>query len=172
MTNAPGKTEEFLKAYDQLSDALFRHCYYRCYSRERAKELMQECFVRAWEYVVEGKEIQNLKAFLYRIANNLVIDESRKKKEASLEAMMEGGFEPGDDKDRTVVNAEASQMLLLLDKIDEKYRRIVAMRYLDDLSPKEIASVMGESENVVSVRLHRGIRQLRDLMEMGSEASI
>jgi RNA polymerase sigma-70 factor (ECF subfamily) len=164
MTNAQGKTEEFLKAYDELSDALFRHCYYRCYDRERAKELMQECFVRAWEYVVEGKEIKNLKAFLYRVANNLVIDESRKKKESSLDVLMDAGFEPRDDKDQTVTNAEAGQMMRLLDRIDEKYRRVVAMRYLDDLSPKEIAIVMGESENVVSVRLYRGIRQLRDLM--------
>lgn len=164
MTNAQGKTEEFLKAYDELSDALFRHCYYRCYDRERAKELMQECFVRAWEYVVEGKDIKNLKAFLYRVANNLVIDESRKKKESSLDVLMEAGFEPADGKDQTVINAEAGQMMRLLDRIDEKYRRVVAMRYLDDLSPKEIAIVMGESENVVSVRLHRGIRQLRDLM--------
>ncbi len=164
MTNAQGKTEEFLKAYDELSDALFRHCYYRCYDRERAKELMQECYVRAWEYVVEGKDIKNLKAFLYRVANNLVIDESRKKKESSLETLMEGGFEPADARDKTVVNAEAGQMIGLLGRIDEKYREIVSMRYLDDMTPKEIAVVVGESENVVSVRLHRGIRQLRDLM--------
>lgn len=164
MTNATGKTEEFLKAYDELSDALFRHCYYRCYDRERAKELMQECYVRAWEYVVEGKEIKNLKAFLYRVANNLVIDESRKKKESSLDVLMEGGFEPVDAKDKTVINAEAGHMIRLLDRIDEKYREIVSMRYLDDMTPKEIAVVVGESENVVSVRLHRGIRQLRDLM--------
>lgn len=164
MTNATGKTEEFLKAYDELSDALFRHCYYRCYDRERAKELMQECFVRAWEYVVEGKDIKNLKAFLYRVANNLVIDESRKKKESSLDVLMEGGFEPVDVKDKTEINAEAGQMMRLLDRIDEKYREIVSMRYLDDMTPKEIAAVVGESENVVSVRLHRGIRQLRDLM--------
>ena len=38
------------------------------------------------------------------------------------------------------------------------------MRYIDDLSPQEIAEVVGESENLVSVRIHRGLVRLRELV--------
>ena len=39
------------------------------------------------------------------------------------------------------------------------------MRFIDELSPKEIAAILGVSENVVSVRIHRGIKKLRQLVE-------
>ncbi|MEY4744151.1 MAG: hypothetical protein RL272_96 [Candidatus Parcubacteria bacterium] len=121
--------------------------------------------MKTWEYLSQGKQVDNLRAFLYRVANNLIIDSSRKKKETSLDAMMDGGFEPmGAGPESAAVAAEAGQMIALIDKLDEKYRDAVRMRYLDDLSPKEIASALGESENVVSVRIHRGIKQLRELM--------
>jgi len=39
------------------------------------------------------------------------------------------------------------------------------MRYLEDLSPKDIANVVGETENVISVRIHRGIKKLKMILE-------
>jgi RNA polymerase sigma factor (sigma-70 family) len=79
--------EEFVKLYDELADKLFRHCYFRVFNRERAKDLMQETFMRVWKYCNEGHEVKNLKSFLYKVANNLIIDESRKKKELYLEEL-------------------------------------------------------------------------------------
>ena len=89
--------EQFTKAYDELSDAIFRHCWFRIGDRERAKDLMQETFTKSWQYISRGEKVDNLKAFLYRVANNLIIDEYRKKKELSLDNLMVEGFEPGFD---------------------------------------------------------------------------
>ena len=72
---------KFLEAYDQYSDAIFRYCYYRVYDREKAKDCVQEAYCRTWKYMESGKEIENLRALLYRIATNIIIDDSRKKKE-------------------------------------------------------------------------------------------
>lgn len=155
----------FLRAYDDLSDAIFRHCYYRCFDREKARELMQECFMRTWEKLAAGDDIQNLRAFLYRVATNLVIDSSRRKTTDSLDAMTEDlGFEAVDHgaHGRMEIAAETSRIAGLMDKIDPKYRDAVSLRYIDGLSPKEIAEIVGESENAVSVRIHRGLAMLRE----------
>ena len=48
-------------------------------------------------------------------------------------------------------------------EIDEKYRDVLVLRYTEGLSVQEIAEVLGERENTVSVRIHRGIQQLRKL---------
>lgn len=165
MQSSQKQHDEFLKAYDLYADAIFRHCYFRVYDREKAREMMQDVFMKTWEYLAKGKEVDNLRAFLYRVANNMVIDYSRKKKETSLDVMMEEGFEPAGN-DKTPLAAEAGQMIAMLDRLDEKYRDAVRMRYLDDLSPKEIAHALGETENVISVRIHRGIAQLRALMAL------
>ncbi len=150
-------------AYDQYADAIFRHCYFRVFSRERGKELMQETFLRTWQYMADGKQVDNMRAFLYRIANNLIIDESRKKRETSLEALQEAGFDPGGE-DGNVTAAsklEERRILETLSKLDAPYRDVFVMRHIDGLKPAEIATMLGESSNAISVRLHRATEQLR-----------
>ncbi len=159
-TDNSEQAEAFLKAYDELGDAIFRHCYFRVYDRERAKELAQECFLRTWDQIARGREINNLKAFLYRVATNLTIDESRRRKEESLESRLEAGFEPA-VAPRSAEQAEAARLLAAADRLDPKYREVLIMRYVEGLGPAEIAGIIGETENNVSVRLHRAIERLR-----------
>ncbi len=158
--------DAFLKAYETYADAIFRHCYFRVYHREQANDLMQQTFMRTWQTLVQGTEIENLRAFLYKVANNLIIDEARKKREqVSLDGLEESGFEPSTNPRPELEKSLDHQALYpYLQQLDEKHREVVIMRYIDDLSPKEIAQVLGESANVISVRIHRAIERLRHLI--------
>ncbi len=159
----PALKLQFSEAYDQYADAIFRHCYFRVRDRQVARDLMQETFTKAWLYASNGRgAIASLRAFLYTVANHLIIDRSRKKKEASLEALAENGFDPGERDTalgRDPIAADAVRAIL--EDINPKYRQALQLHYFDDLSPKEIAQVLGISKNNVSVRLHYGIKQLR-----------
>jgi RNA polymerase sigma-70 factor, ECF subfamily len=167
-TTTTSLEQEFLAAYDQYADAIFRHCYFRVFDRERGTDLMQEVFMRAWEYLAKGEKVLNMRAFLYRIANNLIVDESRKKKETSLDKLQEEGFDPGiDDTDRINNRIEHARVLDTLKGLDNNYRDILVMRYMNDLSPSEIAEVTGESANTISVRIYRGLKQLRSKLAEG-----
>ncbi len=164
----PGADADFATAYDEFADAIFRHCCYRCFDRERAKELMQEVFMKAWDYLVSGKDIDNVQAFLYRTANNILIDEARrakKRKVVSYEDMEENGFdiegEDGRDQGRVF---DAKAVAQVLHELEEPYRAAIIMRYIDELSPKEIAELLNETANVVSVRLNRGMKMLRTIL--------
>ena len=156
---------EFMAAYEANADMLFRHCLLRVRDREKAKDIVQEAFSRTWVYLSEGKEIEHIKAFLFRVANNLIIDGARKKKSSSLDAMMdEDGFEIADDSITDPAEKQGiREAMKLLSELDEIYRVVITMRYMDELSPKEIAAVLGVSENVVSVRIHRAIVRLQAL---------
>ncbi len=157
--------EQFMKAYDDLSDAIFRHCWFKIGDREKAKDLMQETFTRSWQYIIQGTEVKNMKPFLYRVANNLIIDEYRKKKELSLDGLMAEGFEPGFDEIKsTEQSIDAKLALSVINQLDEKYQEAIMMRYVDELSPKEIAEITGENENNISVRIHRGLKQLKEIL--------
>ena len=89
--------QEFLGWYEEYADALFRYCYFKLRSYEAAKDMVQHVFTKTWEYVVQGKEIQTPKAFLYRTALNAIINISKKKTTDSLEMLQEGGLDPGED---------------------------------------------------------------------------
>lgn len=168
---------EFAQVYDQYSDHIFRHCYFRVYNRDRAKELMQDVFLRAWKYNVEGHGIMNIRALLYKIANNLIIDESRKKKDLYLEELEQPmqnsqGGEPGprheighiDERVTLHEKIDGSFTMAFLDTLESQDRDIIVMRFIDGLSPREIAELTGETANVISVRIHRAIRRLRTHM--------
>lgn len=158
--------QEFIKAYNAYADAIFRHCYFRVYNRELGKELMQETFTRTWDYIRKGNDIEHMRTFLYRIANNLIIDHVRKKKELSLETLQETGFEPSHTtKDEIHIHIDAERVIEVIEKLDEMYREPVVMRYIDGLKPKKIAELLNETVNVVSVRINRGVKQLRELLK-------
>lgn len=161
------RTEEDLsKAYEAFSDAIFRHCFFRVYQREYALDLMQQVFMKTWEYMASGKPIDNMRAFLYRTANNLIIDEVRKKKEqVSLDVLEEQGIEPATDRrEELEATIDGAQIAKYLKKLPKDEREILVLRFIDDLSPKEIAQVLDETANVVSVRIHRAIKKLRELL--------
>lgn len=164
------KEEEFLAAYELFSDALFRHCYFRIYDRERAKDMVQETFVRTWEYISVGKEVLNIRAFLYRVLNNLVVDDIRKKKALSLEEITEGGFQASDNrigKIQVELEAEAKNLMRAMKKLEDDKMHLLVMRYIDGFGPKEIAKTLGENENVISVRLSRALKELREIFNNG-----
>jgi RNA polymerase sigma factor (sigma-70 family) len=156
---------DFLAAYEANADMLFRHCLLRVRDRDRAKDIVQETFSRTWVYLSEGKKIDYIKAFLFRVANNLIVDGSRRQKSSSLDAMMdEDGFEVVDtDSTDPTERQGIRDALRLLDTLDEIYKVAITMRFMDEMSPGKIAKVLGISENAVSVRIHRGIDQLQKL---------
>ena len=161
--------QEFLSAYDSYADAIFRHIALRLGDREQGRDLMQETFLKAWEYVRNGKKVENLRAFLYKVANNLIIDVGRRRKlrrEESLEALQEEGFDlPDEGNIDPGVRIDAKQAMKILRGLDEQSRTAVIMRYVDGLPPREIAELLGVSANVASVRINRGLEKLRSHYE-------
>ncbi len=158
--------DKFTAVYDQYADAIFRHCLLRIYDRELAMDLMQETFLKAWKYLSEGNKVDNVRALLYKIATNLIIDHVRKpghKKVDSLEDLLESGFEPGEDRTEDTKSAiDAKDALKILTLTSDTYREVLLLRYLDDLSVKQIAETLGISENLVSVRINRALEDLRN----------
>ena len=73
----------FIKAYEQHVDALFHYCLFNISDREVAKDIVHDAFAKTWNYIVKGGHIDNMKAFLYKIIKNLIIDYYRKKKTLS-----------------------------------------------------------------------------------------
>lgn len=152
----------FETLYDTYADAIWRHIYHRLGDRERAKELMHDVFLKAWQYVQQGNTIEHEKAFLYRIAKNLFINEIRIKKQVtSLDIFTEAGLEIEDTITKTDTQAEHTELLERLKLLKDTYQSVLIMRYIDDLSVKEIATLLQEKETNISMRIKRAIEALK-----------
>lgn len=128
---------------------------------------MQETFIKAWEYMQNGGKILNLRAFLFRTANNLMIDRIRKNKLAeplSLDAFQEKGIDFNDRKDEILTlndRIEAKRLVGRLKKsIGESEHNLLKMRFMQGLQPYDISRKTGVPRNTISVRLHRLIKKV------------
>lgn len=156
---------EFLRHYDKYAEAIYRHCYYRVFDHERARDFAQETFLRAWQYLSAGRPIRQIRPFLYRVANNLIIDESRKKQTVSLDLLREEGFDPPNADDRQIqVHADVALVRRVMSRLNGDEAEVLIMRFVDQLKPKEIAEILGVTANVVSVRIHRALETLKKLL--------
>lgn len=157
---------DFLRGYEEHADALFRYCLYKTSDREHAMDLVQETFMKTWHYMEQGGKVVNLKAFLYKALNNLIIDGYRKRKTVSLDALEDGGFDPVDERSVSEEDViDGKRAIELLQRLPTEYRDAVFMRYVGGLDLSEIAEITGETENAISVRIHRGIKKLKALYD-------
>ncbi|MDQ5912357.1 MAG: hypothetical protein QG568_572 [Patescibacteria group bacterium] len=159
--------KDFHEAYKLHADALFRFSFFKLSDREKAKDIVQDTFVRYWEYVAADGQVDNVKAFLYRIANNAIIDNYRKKKEISLDILEEDGFDPMDTESHHTMarSLDSKRALELVNKLKDKEREVILLRYVEGLSVKEISEVLDERENTISVKIHRALKELQDMFD-------
>ena len=154
-------------AHHDYEKMLNVHAFYRTSSHLVGEDLVQDTFVKTWKYLLRGGKIDVMKSFLYHVLNGLIIDEYRKQKSLSLDLMMESGFEPGADSEDQLMNMlDGKQAMLLIARLPEKYRDIIDMRYVRDLSLQEISLITGKSKNSIAVQAHRGLEKLRVIYDL------
>lgn len=160
----------FLSLYDFFAPRLLKHAIVRLGSADEAKDVVSHVFLKAWEYVADAtggkKSIRNIKAFLYQIANNHIIDTYRKKfrTDVSLDSLpfaeeLGGLAEEVEQRSHNVF--DGTLVLGAMESIRREYKEILVWRYVDDLNISEIAIILGASRAAVSVKLYRALADLK-----------
>jgi RNA polymerase sigma-70 factor (ECF subfamily) len=150
-------------AHNDYAKGLTSHAFFKLHNRSMSDDLVQDTFMKTWKYLAKEGKIGLMKSFLYRILNNLIVDEYRKRKVASLDVLLEKGFEPGADPHERFVNLlDGKAALLLIAHLPLKYQKVMRMKYVQDLTLKEMSLITGVSKNTIAVQLHRGLAMLKE----------
>lgn len=150
------------EAHRDYAKGLNSYAFFKLHDQEMGQDMVQDTFMKTWVYLVKKGKIDLMKAFLYRILNNLIVDQYRKNTTTSLDVLLEKGYEPGaNPTDRLVNMLDGKKALLLIQRLPQKYQKVMRMRYVQDLSLKEMSLVTGQSKNAIAVQLHRGLTKLK-----------
>lgn len=161
MRNATSE-HEFLSVYDSHADSIFRLCYAKTGSRDEAKDLTQETFTRVWERLGRNEaEIENLRAFLFAVARNLIKDYYKKKKPVLERDLPEGAMENIPGASDETLQAESRILLDALKGLSDPYREALMLHLVEGLPIGEVAKMLGERPNTISVRVKRGLEKAR-----------
>lgn len=165
------KEQHFFDMVEAYQDAIFRFIYFRVTNRAVALDITQDTFTKTWLYLAAGKTIEYDEAFLYRTARNAVIDYFKKAKSASLDSLMEAGFDPGSNKavDEVFREDDIESVRSILETLDDESKQIIFLRFTEEKPIEEIASLYGKSVNAMTVRIHRIIKKLRSRFDEREE---
>lgn len=164
--NAYGEIVELYK------DKVFQLCYRMLGNRHEAEDIAQEAFIRAYVNIARFNMELKFSTWIYRIATNLCIDRIRKKKpDFYLDAEVSGtdGLTmysqvaaetnlPEEDLE-SIELQEAIQRAI--SKLPEKYRTVIVLKYIEELSLNEISEILDMPLGTVKTRIHRGRESLR-----------
>ncbi|SHS44849.1 RNA polymerase sigma factor SigE [Mycobacteroides abscessus subsp. abscessus] len=153
-------------------DKVFQLCFRILGNRHEAEDMAQEAFIRAYVNISSFNIDLKFSTWLYRIATNLCIDRIRKKKpDYYLDAEVSG------TDGLTMYSQIASDTILPEDEIEslelqetiqreitklpEKYRSVIVLKYIEELSLNEISEILDIPLGTVKTRIHRGREALR-----------
>ena len=158
--------EELYRAH--LRD-VYSYAYYRVGNHHDAEDLTEQAFLQAYRHFDRARRESNgrpLRPWLIRIAHNLASNYHRdraRRPEAALDAV-----EPPSDPHATEQIVEGREQLReVIDRLDElpdERREALIMRFTLGMSNREIALALGKTDGATKVLIHRGIRQLEELM--------
>jgi RNA polymerase sigma-70 factor, ECF subfamily len=161
-----GDAEAFGDLYERYLDEIQRYVFYRVADRFEAEDLTETVFLKAWEALPRFENARvNLRAWLYRIAHNTVVDHYRGRRpetEADTARLVDGQPSP---EQKAVARDEQRQLAAAIRTLDADLQQVIVCRFVNGLSHAETAQVMGLQEGHVRVLQHRALQKLRQQFE-------
>lgn len=159
--------EDLTLAHFNFQKELNSHAFFKINNHSLGEDLVQETFKKTWSYMVKGGKIDVMKSFLYHILNDLIVDEYRKHKNISLDSLLVKGFEPTSKQALHLFDAlDGKTLVLLINTMPPKYKKVLQMKYIQELSIEEISMLTKQTKNTVTVQLHRGLIKLKVLYDL------
>lgn len=165
-----GDTEVFGVLVERYEKKLLRYGKKFLSTHEDIEDIVQEVFIRAFQNIQSFDGGQRFSPWLYRIAHNALVDGLKKKATSpfiTLDFDTLLAYQAYDDPGDTEANEKEMHAMIEqgLARLDAKYREVLILYYLENLSYKEIAEVLQVPQNTVGIRIKRAKESLRKIYD-------
>lgn len=164
-----GDAEAFGKLYDAHMPAIYRFILVKVSNKADAEDITHQVFVNAWRGINGYKPRKGLpfSSWLYRIARNAVIDFYRTSRHhLDIDTVPEEAISKSPDFEAKFdTEIKMGGIRTALSKLDDEQESVLLMRFMNDMSYKEIAETLDKSEGAVRVIQHRALKRLKIIYE-------
>ena len=158
--------EAFGALYNRHVSRVYRHVYYMVGNPAEAEDLTAQAFLQAWKaierYQVRGAPFVS---WLMRIAHNLGVSHLRSKKPSTeLPETLVDRSREGNPAEVLQRQADGERVREAIMHLRDEHRRVIILRFIEDLDYREVAEIVGKSVPAVRVIQHRALNALRKQM--------
>jgi RNA polymerase sigma-70 factor (ECF subfamily) len=164
-----GDADAFGELYTRHLDAIYRHVYFRVAEVQLAEDLTEEVFVRALaalpKYEPQGHKFSS---WLYRIAQNLIVDHYRRHSSRPEVEDRDTGDMPDFQslpEDQVADQQDIESLARAVHRLGNEEQQVIILRFVEGFSHREVAQVIGKSEGASRVIQHRALEALAGLMK-------
>ena len=160
-------TQALTEVYDTYSPKIYRYVYRRTGHVDTAQEITAETFHRLL-VALKNKSgpVDNLSAWLYRVAHNLIVDFYRKHTQQEILELEEESLASSlSEQDQGIQREFAAKARAALVQLTALQQQVIALRFLEGMSIKETAKIIQRDINAVKALQHRALNSLRRLVE-------
>ncbi len=152
--------------YEHYSLGIFRYIYYRIGDYEMAEDLRAEVFIKMLEglgsFSYQGWSIS---AWLYRIAHDRVVDHLRRAKRRQQEPLDDHYIDPAAGPDLvSLARLDHAALREAIGKLTDDQAEVIILRFIQDLSLREVAQITGRTEGAIKALQHRALQALGRLL--------
>ncbi|GHT01705.1 RNA polymerase subunit sigma-24 [Bacteroidia bacterium] len=172
---AKGENTAFDVLLNRHKSGVFSYIYFIVRSRELAEDIFQETFVKAIMMIKQDRYVDNgkFRAWINRIAHNLIIDHYRQEKNCQVVSNDDYEFDllndvkvaDGTIEDAMVHNQIMSDVQHLIEYLPDNQKEVLQLRYYQDCSFQEIAEKTGVSINTALGRMRYAILNIRRMAD-------
>ncbi len=161
-----GSSESFAKLYDLFINPIYKYIFFRV-GHEEAEDLTELVFLKTWEHIHSYKTgTSSFSSWIFRIAHNVVIDHYRARRpEEQLDERFQDFRREANAMDRAHRRFDKDLLSCAMKEINDNYRQIITLKYINDLSNDEIAAITGRSHASLRILQFRALRSLRQVLE-------
>ena len=165
---ASGDRHAFGEFYELHLNEIYRYVLFRVNDQNEAEDLTAKVFLEAWESLTgvrRKQQIDNIRAWIYRIAHNKVIDFHRTKKpQESIDdnstKKLQGVWLES-ELDDLFTSRELAEGVR---QLPANYQEVIILRFINQMSHAEVAEIMNITESHVRVLQYRALQQMREII--------
>lgn len=164
------------RIHDCFYEMIYRYARYRTSDSQSAEDATSEVFTRLLDALHQGRSPRSsLRGWLFGTASHVVNDHFRRRYRMEQENLDDWSSEPAGDEANPELRLERDfdrrQVRAAFRELTEEQQHVLALRFGQDLSHKEVAGLVGKSEGAVKLLQLRGLRSLRRLLEKDDGAA-